>query len=123
MSRGPSRATLDLVWARDGSACFVCGRPLVRGGGGYSVHHRRPRGMGGSRDRVTGSAANLVLLCGSGTDGCHGLVESRRAWALGAGLLLRQSGDPRSVPVRLAGRAPVVLSEVGGLVVVLPELG
>lgn len=57
--------------------------------------------MGGSRDPVTDSPANLALLCGSGTTGCHGLVEQDRAWALECGLLVRQSQDPREVDVSI----------------------
>lgn len=44
-----------------GDECVACGRPPG------SVHHVIPRGEGG--DDV---AANLVLLCGTGTTGCHG---------------------------------------------------
>lgn len=41
-----------------------CGKPSATG------HHVLARGQGG--DDV---AANIVPLCGSGTTGCHGLVE------------------------------------------------
>lgn len=44
-----------------GDECAACGRPPG------SVHHVIPRSEGG--DDVP---ANLVLLCGSGTTGCHG---------------------------------------------------
>ncbi len=38
-----------------------------------SVHHRRKRDLAGA-DAV----ANLVLLCGTGTTGCHGMCHSSR---------------------------------------------
>ena len=62
--------------------CSVCERPSATG------HHVYPRGQGG--DDVQ---ANLVAVCGSGTTGCHGLIENAdhdtRA-ALGRYLLARR---------------------------------
>lgn len=50
---------------RDWRECALCGERR----GGLSLHHvhRHPR------DDVRG---NLVMLCGSGTTGCHGRVEA-----------------------------------------------
>lgn len=99
MSRatGPTQATRALVLTRDAHACQWCGRQVYEGG--YSIHHRRPRGMGGSRRRDANSPANLVVLCGSGTTGCHGLVESHRDEARARGLLVPQGVDPSTVLV------------------------
>lgn len=111
---GPSKRTLDLVWARDDACCFLCKVTLWRGQGSYSVHHRRARGMGGSKDPVTNSPANLLLLCGSGTSGCHGRIEKHRSWALESGLLVRQGHDPREVEVLVGGRPwPLRLDDEG----------
>lgn len=44
--------------------------------GDMTLHHIVPRAQSG--DDV---ADNLVPLCGSGTTGCHGLVEDRDMWA------------------------------------------
>ena len=54
--------------------CRLCGKPIrdVR----LSRHHLIARGQGG--DDVDD---NLVPLCGSGTEGCHGDVEHWRAMA------------------------------------------
>lgn len=112
MSR-PTVKTLDLVWARDNSSCFLCVQPLTRGAGDYSVHHRRPRGMGGSKDPATNSPANLLLLCGSGTTGCHGLVEANRAWALEKGLVVSQGRDPADVEITVRPLFPVRLGSDG----------
>lgn len=57
--------------------------------------------MGGSRDPKIHSPANLLLLCGSGTTGCHGWVESNRAEARDLGLLLYRAQDPVQIPVQL----------------------
>lgn len=43
------------------------------GGGQLSLHHVLPKGSPYFGDDVEG---NLVMLCGSGTTGHHGLVES-----------------------------------------------
>lgn len=80
------------VLDRDGWACWWCrtsieGRP-------YSIHHRRPRGMGGSKRPDTDRPQNLLVLCGSGVTGCHGWIESNRAWAVEHGLIVRQGDDP-----------------------------
>lgn len=53
--------------------CAVCGEPSATG------HHVLAKGDGG--DDVL---ENIVPLCGSGTTGCHGLVENRDWEALRA---------------------------------------
>ena len=83
-----------LVIARDGGQCQRCGTTS----GPFSVHHRRPRGMGGTKRRDT--AAGLIVLCGTGTTGCHGWVESHRAEARDLGLLVPLTGVPELVPVK-----------------------
>lgn len=92
MSKGVTMRTRVRVLERDGWACWWC-RTSVEADG-YSIHHRRPRGMGGSRLTDTNQPQNLLTLCGSGTTGCHGRVESNRAWAIEHGLLVRQGDDP-----------------------------
>lgn len=63
---------------------------------GFSVHHRLPRSRGGGN-----GPENLLVLCGSGTSGCHGFVESYREAAYECRLLLRTGQDPASEPVFL----------------------
>ena len=99
---GPDAATRAIVLARSDGYCERCGL-AVRGGTGWvrehSFHHRRPRGMGGSRAADTNSPANLLLLCGTATTGCHRQVEANRHRALDQGLLVPQGHDPATVPV------------------------
>ncbi|WP_300733750.1 hypothetical protein [Pseudomonas sp.] len=92
-----------LMWGRAFASCESCGRGLVweRRGWQWSAHHRDPRGMGGSSDPALGAASNGLILCGHGTSGCHGLVESRRAAALAAGLLVGPGARAADVPVTL----------------------
>ena len=85
----PTEETFEVVYDRDEGRCAHCGDDVlgVRGVD-FSLHHRRPAGMGGDRRPETHAAGNLVLLHGSGCTGCHGAVESRRADALERGLLV-----------------------------------
>jgi len=91
----------DVAISRAGGFCERCGVWVVGRLG--SVHHRRPRGMGGGRGLDT--VENLVVLCGSGTTGCHGWVESFRAEAIADGWLVprRSAAGPEDVPVWVDG--------------------
>lgn len=101
---GPTPAVRRQVIERDQGRCVVTGAYLVDPDtlvpyGTYSLHHRRPRGMGGSKDPATNNAANLLLLSGSGTTGAHGWIESNRQAATDMGFLVPQWQDPELVPV------------------------
>jgi len=50
------------------------------------VHHRRPRGMGGSSDDTIHDVESLAVLC----DGHHREVHANPARAYECGLLLRR---------------------------------
>ena len=94
MTRVPAHV-LALIRARSGDLCEVCGRRAE------STHHRKPRGMGGSQDPAAHSPANLLRVCGDGTRGCHGAIESDRAGSYSNGWLVRQGESPTDVPVLL----------------------
>jgi hypothetical protein len=95
---GPSRATRAEVMLRAGNCCERCGVPVADVPG--SVHHRQARGMGGTKDPTTNAAPNLALLCGTGTTGCHGHIESERTEAKKDGWLVSKWEDPETVPLR-----------------------
>lgn len=82
------------ILERANHVCELCYGPLSS----MSVHHRRPRQMGGTKAEWINSHENLLALCGSGTTGCHGHVESRRQDAYGLGWLLRHGMDPAFTP-------------------------
>lgn len=84
----------DAVFARDRMSCVMCG-------GTYSLnlHHRRTRGMGGTKRPESNLPANLLVLCGSGTQGCHGWVTQNPDLARERGYVVRQHADPEQVPV------------------------
>jgi hypothetical protein len=54
--------------------------------------------MGGSSRPEINDVVNLALLCGTGTTGCHGYVESHRKIAYQMGWLVYSWDDPRTVP-------------------------
>lgn len=99
---------VDLCWQRAAGACEQCHRALrlEDRGIGWSLHHRQPRGMGGSKAVYVNLPGNLLVLCGSGTTGCHGWVEANRERALDTGLLVSRLS--RVLPVQV----PVLLSDV-----------
>jgi hypothetical protein len=55
--------------------------------------------MGGSKDPEINSLSNLMLLCGTGTTGCHGWVEDRRLEAQADGYLVPSWENPADVRV------------------------
>lgn len=83
----------------------IVGMPRER----VSIQHRRAQGMGGTDLAETHNLANLLVLCGTGTSGCHGWVECQeRDEAERRGLWVRheyRDGEP--VPVE---EYPLVLS-------------
>lgn len=86
-------ATAALIWTRDQGKCADCGRPVVgERGRDWSIHHRRPRGQGGTSLAWVGMAANGVLIHGSGTTGCHGRRERERRTAINDGFLISALG-------------------------------
>lgn len=112
---GPSQVTVLQVLRRDGYACVRCGADATSPRGeAWSIQHRRPRGMGGTRRLDTNGPANLLTVCGSGTTGCHGHMESHRTDALANGWLLWQTQDPVAEPVLVAHSSRWVwLTEAG----------
>lgn len=101
-----------LVTARSRDRCEACGVRLVHGR--WSVHHRKPKGMGGTRDPELDSPANLLVTCGDGATGCHGWLDGNPE-AYRRGLLIRRSSveRPEEVPVVLWSGRRVLLDDTG----------
>lgn len=95
VNTGPDLGTVLRVLERDGHACVRCGK-AIRGDRGrdWSLQHRKPRGQGGTND-----PSNLLSVCGSGTTGCHGHMESYRTEAYDKGWLVHRNVDPRAKAV------------------------
>lgn len=109
MSRLPKKLR-DAVLDRDGHRCVRCGIAVDQAWT-YSIHHRTPRGMGGSKQANT--MPNLITLCGSGVTLRHGWIESHRDAARDLGYLVRRGHVPAHTPVHLAGRGWVLLGPAG----------
>ena len=65
------------------------------------LHHRRPRGMGGTSDPDIHQPANMLALCRV----CHRWVEDNRTVALEQGWLISQhdTRPPYEIPVYVHG--------------------
>lgn len=102
---------------RAGSRCEICGRPYCNGRRVDNAHHRRNQSQGGPD-----VLSNLLLLCGSGTSGCHGDVTLHPAWAVKNGYTVHGTETPPGkVRARLRGRW--VLLGDDGSVTPLPRVG
>jgi len=101
-SLGVSKGTREQVLNRANHRCEKCGILLVTAQF-YSLHHRTPRGMGGTRNARLNLASNLVAICGSGTTGCHGWIESNRSVAEDSGWLVSRYQEPAEVAVLIYG--------------------
>ena len=77
------------------------------------MHHRRPRGMGGTRRKDANSPAGILHICLP----CHVAIESFRLVALDRGLLISQhSSEPASCVGVWRRGVWVLLTEAGGVV-------
>ncbi|MCJ1709279.1 HNH endonuclease [Microbacterium sp. VKM Ac-2923] len=101
-------ATVALILDRDEGRCWWCGIYVLNGTRGFdwSIHHRCPRGMGGTSEPFVGAASNGIVLCGNGTQGCHGEFEDDRDRALDLGILVhriaafrREENRPIHIPI------------------------
>lgn len=105
-------AVHEQVVARENGMCAVCGLSLDGQG---QIHHRQPRGMGGSKKRRD-TLANMVHIHGAS---CHPMIESNRAAAYEYGWLVQRGGDPEEVAFLY--RFEWVLLQDDGTVVAAPK--
>jgi 5-methylcytosine-specific restriction enzyme A len=78
--------------ARDEGRCRRCGRPAT------DVHHRRPKGMGGTSDLyIRLGLANLVCLCRQ----CHDYIHAHPEEGYRTGFLVHSWDDPADVSLML----------------------
>jgi hypothetical protein len=117
---GPSWEVRELVRERDQERCAACGINIYVAGN-WSWHHRRNRGSGGTSDPTANSPANLLLLCGDGTTGCHGHITTHPHAARMSGLSVSVNAqvsrgvkvDLATVPVKHAVHGLVFLDHDG----------
>lgn len=96
MSRGITEQVRQIVIERDNFQCQWCGGRISHP---YSLQHRRARMMGGSSLPWINEPANLVLVHGTGTTGCHGTIESNPIEAEKRGFRLGPNDSPYTTPV------------------------
>ena len=112
MRSGPDKSMVACVLERAGYRCEACGKLLGETRGvDYSIHHRRPRGMGGTHWHGANLAPNLLAVCGSGTTGCHGWIETHRTEALAAGWLVSRYQDPSETPVQIGDKCLLLTNQ------------
>jgi len=86
------------ILMRSGGVCECCGQQRYE-----SLHHRTPRGMGGSIDPALNSPANITGVCGHGTAKCHGRIEVSRIIAMNYGWLVPRGQDSAETPILYRG--------------------
>lgn len=107
MSRtGPNRAVVNVVLTRSDHHCERCGRARPD-----QIHHRKPRGAGGTSDPAINFPSNLLALCTM----CHLEVERDRSVSYEQGWLVRREHDPALSKVWIVGKGFVLLTDVGGM--------
>lgn len=113
-----SKQTVGLIVARDQGKCARCGQHVahLERGWAWSVHHRRPRSSGGTSLHWVDGAANGIILCGTGTRGCHGSVESQRRTSIDTGFLISALGlsTAEDIAIRHSLLGLVYLTDDGG---------
>lgn len=90
LTRAAINAAIDL---REQQKCARCGTAIWANG---SRHHRKYRSRRGED-----TTHNLILLCGSGTQGCHGWAHSNITDATREGYSVPSWADPAIWPIRL----------------------
>jgi hypothetical protein len=116
-----------MFFEREEQRCFYCRRTLswsLRGSmlaGGWSAHHRIDRGMGGRGKKIRVSCADGLILCGTGTTGCHGDFTHQKDRAIEFGISIPRLATgpdfaPTAVRVRDKAGRWFLLTENGRLV-------
>jgi len=115
---GPSPFAVQLVLDRAGYSCEVCDHMVGdRRGVDWSIHHRRPRKMGGTRWPGINLPSNLIAVHGaSNVAACHGRIHrNTHRESVDNGWLITRNGinrDPLQIPV-LIGSRRVYLTDDG----------
>jgi hypothetical protein len=103
------------AYARAHGRCEITGLPLPGGPSGpWECHHRRPKGMGGTRRTDEDSLPNLLAITAAIHNGGPHSVHQDPAWSRPRGYLVSKLCDhPGLVPVLLHGRQWVILGADG----------
>lgn len=88
-----TETTRKQVEARAKGLCEVCGGRVDMA----QLHHRKPRGMGGTKNPASRSAANALYVHFR----CHEWIERNRTEAYSMGYLVHQTEHSTDKPVLL----------------------
>lgn len=86
--------TRRLVEDRAKGICEMCGAPVGMG----QIHHRKPRGMGGTKNVASRSPSNALFVHFR----CHEWIERNRTEAYHMGYLVHQAEESSEKPVLLS---------------------
>jgi len=92
---GFSNEVRQLIRDRAEGVCEIQAVCQGRAASTWQIHHRRPRGMGGSKRPETNMAACGLGVCGD----CHRLAESQREISYANGWLVKQQHNPADIAV------------------------
>jgi 5-methylcytosine-specific restriction protein A len=101
-----SPKVVEKIRLRADGFCEFCGGEETEA---MQAHHRRPRGMGGSKDEATGMPSNGLWMHYE----CHRTVEQNREHAIATGFIVQQHRDPKTIPVLTPGTMGVILDDDG----------
>lgn len=93
---GPTTRIRQIVLERDNHTCQWCGHYVF--GEPYSLQHRRARGAGGTSRPGANEPANLIVMCGTATTGCHGHIEVAKDSATARGFRLSLHIPDEDIP-------------------------
>jgi predicted CxxxxCH...CXXCH cytochrome family protein len=112
MSDGVSRKVAELVIERDQGMCVVRVTHDKGAKAGEQIHHRRPRGMGGTTVEWVNQAPNLIYVCAA----CHAHIERYREQAMTMGWLLNGKDRAENTPLRYSNKGFKYLTTDGQVV-------
>lgn len=109
------KALREAAYQRAGGRCEVSGIPLDIDT--FDLHHRRPKGMGGTLRPDTDTLGNVLALHPDVHNGGPSSVHGRRGWSEERGYLLPQrEALAARWPVWLHGQRWVILGAAGGYI-------
>ena len=108
----PTARAKNLVARRQEYRCMICGLYLLTSATPHSFHHRLMRSQGHGYAGLH-QPGNLILLCGTGTTGCHGYVHAHPAESYDNGWLVHIDGNPLTQPVRDKFHGRILLDDTG----------
>ena len=88
---GFTAEAVAIILTRSGGYCEILTEGCTQRAN--QIHHRRPRGMGGTKRPESNEAANGLATC----EACHRYCETQaREWARNHGFIVPQGADPAS---------------------------